>query len=73
MLAVFTNLFGMDINELVKFNGLNYADWSEQIQFQLGIMDLDLVIVCDEKPPTITRPVLKLTSLFMRLGSGLIG
>ena len=34
-------------NGLIKFNGLNYADWSEQIQFQLGVMDLDLAIVYD--------------------------
>ena len=55
MFAVSTNLFGMGINGLVKFNGLNYADWFEQIQFQLGIMDLDLAMVCDEKPPAITE------------------
>ena len=26
---------------VIKFNGLNYADWYEQIQFQLGVFDLD--------------------------------
>lgn len=32
-----TNLFSMD-NGMVKFNGINYADWYEQIKFQLGVM-----------------------------------
>ena len=41
-------------NGLIKFNGLNYADWSEQIQFQLGVMDLDLAIVSD-MPAAITE------------------
>ena len=41
-------------NGLIGFNGLIYADWSEQIRFQLGFMDLDLAIV-SEKPTTITE------------------
>jgi len=24
------------------FNGLNFLDWSEQVQFFLGVLDLDL-------------------------------
>ncbi|KAK9092841.1 hypothetical protein Syun_027752 [Stephania yunnanensis] len=42
-------------NMMVKFNGLNYNDWSEQIQFQLGVMDLDLTIIVDEKHAVITE------------------
>lgn len=38
---------------LVKFNGLNYSDWSEQIRFHLGAMDLDLALVL-EKPADLT-------------------
>ena len=49
MFAIFINLFGMG-NGLAKLNGLNYAVWSGQIQFQLGVMDLDLALVCDKKP-----------------------
>ncbi|CAL0309991.1 unnamed protein product [Lupinus luteus] len=41
-------------NRCVKFNGLNYADWSEQIQFQLGVLELDLAIIMDNEP-TITE------------------
>ena len=41
-------------NGLIRLNGLNYADWSKQIQFQLGVMDLDLAIV-SEKPTSITE------------------
>ena len=48
------NLFGLG-SGIVKFNGLNYVDWSEQINFQLGVMDLDLAIVMDEKPTAITE------------------
>ncbi|WVZ17437.1 hypothetical protein V8G54_010419 [Vigna mungo] len=43
------NLAGLS-NNVVKFNELNYADWSEQIQFQLGVLDLDMAIMMDEMP-----------------------
>jgi len=35
------------------FNGLNFPDWSEQVQFHLGVMDLDLALLV-EKPTVIT-------------------
>nr|KYP44837.1 hypothetical protein KK1_033643 [Cajanus cajan] len=35
------------------FNGLNFSDWREQIQFHLGVLDLDLAIQV-EKPTAIT-------------------
>jgi len=35
------------------FNGLNFPDWSEQIQFHLGVLDLDLAFQV-EKPTAIT-------------------
>jgi len=31
------------------FNGLNFSNWSEQVQFHLGALDLDLVFQV-EKP-----------------------
>ncbi|XP_058761385.1 uncharacterized protein LOC131634778 [Vicia villosa] len=40
-------------NAMTKFNGLNYADWSEKIQFQLGVMDLDMAFIMNEKPAAI--------------------
>ena len=40
---------------VIKFNGLKYANWYEQIQFQLGVFDLDLAIVMDEMPPAINE------------------
>ena len=40
---------------VIKFNGLNYVDWYEQIQFQLSVFDLDLAIVMDEMPPAINE------------------
>ncbi|KAM0894217.1 hypothetical protein ACQ4PT_024623 [Festuca glaucescens] len=38
---------------MVKFNGLNYAEWADHIDFQLGVMNLDMAIVM-EKPATPT-------------------
>jgi len=35
------------------FNGLNFPDWSEQVQFHLGVLDLDLAFQV-EKPTAIT-------------------
>ena len=35
-------------------NGTNFSDWSEQVQFHLGVLDLDLALRT-EKPPTITE------------------
>lgn len=37
----YTNMFAFGYG-LTKFNGMNCVEWSEQIQFQLGVMDLDL-------------------------------
>lgn len=54
MFAVATNMFALG-NAMTKFNGLNYVDWSEKIQFQLGVMDLDMALVMDEKSATITE------------------
>lgn len=34
------------------FNGLNFSEWSEQIQFHLGVLDLDLALQV-EKPAAI--------------------
>ena len=35
------------------FNGLNFPDWSEQVQFHLGVLDLDLTLLV-EKSAAIT-------------------
>ena len=39
---------------IVTFNGLNYSDWLEQVQFHLGVLDLDLAIQ-SERPTSITE------------------
>ena len=36
---------------VVTFNDFNYPDWSEQVQFHLGVLDLDLALLT--KRPTI--------------------
>ena len=38
----------------MKFNRLNYDEWSEQIRFTLVVMALDLAILTYEEPSTIT-------------------
>ena len=38
---------------VLVFNGLNFSDWSEKVQFHLGVLDLDLAIRI-EKPAAIT-------------------
>ncbi|XP_057975170.1 uncharacterized protein LOC131162571 [Malania oleifera] len=35
------------------FNGLNFADWNEQVQFHLGVLDLDLALL-SYRPADIT-------------------
>ncbi|XP_048234370.1 uncharacterized protein LOC125370948 [Ricinus communis] len=40
-------------SSVLLFNGLNFSDWCEQVQFHLGILDLDLARQI-EKPATIT-------------------
>jgi len=45
------NLYGAK-NGIVR---LNYDKWSEQIRFQLGFMDLDLSLLMDEKPTSISE------------------
>ncbi|GAV72124.1 UBN2 domain-containing protein [Cephalotus follicularis] len=32
----------------MKFNGLNFSEWSEQVQFHLGVLDLDLALSTDK-------------------------
>ncbi|KAI5391918.1 hypothetical protein KIW84_076642 [Lathyrus oleraceus] len=52
--SVANNMFVLG-NAMTKFNGMNYADWSEKIRFQLGVMDLDMALIMDEKPAAITE------------------
>jgi len=30
------------------FNGVNFSDWKEQIQFHLGVLDLDFALRIDK-------------------------
>ncbi|KAG8385188.1 hypothetical protein BUALT_Bualt03G0015900 [Buddleja alternifolia] len=36
------------------FNGLNFSEWREQVNFHLGVLDLDLALL-EEKPTDITN------------------
>ncbi|XP_024004861.1 uncharacterized protein LOC112082010 [Eutrema salsugineum] len=54
MFAASSNLFA-SANSVIKFNGLNYGEWFEQIRFTLGVMALDSAILTDEEPSAITE------------------
>ncbi|XAR73906.1 hypothetical protein NMG60_11008027 [Bertholletia excelsa] len=41
-------------SSIPTFNGLNFFEWSEQIQFHLAVLDLHLVLQV-EKPATISN------------------
>ena len=47
------NSLNSHVSSVPIFNGLNFSDWNEQVQFHLGVLDLDLAIL-EEKPATIT-------------------
>ena len=38
---------------IIKFNGPNFFEWCEQVQFHLGVLDLDLALL-SEKPVALT-------------------
>ena len=42
------------VASVVMFNGLNFAEWSEQVLFHLGALDLDLALLKDK--PVIATP-----------------
>ena len=44
----------MQSSGFVKINGFNYAEWAEHIQFQLGVMNLDLALAMEQKPAALT-------------------
>ena len=46
------NSLNSHVSSVPIFNGLNFSDWNEQVQFHLGVLDLDLAIL-EEKPATI--------------------
>ena len=41
-------------SSVLVFSGINFSDWKEQIQFHLGVLDLDLALRID-KPAAITE------------------
>ncbi|XP_027368150.1 uncharacterized protein LOC113874128 [Abrus precatorius] len=47
------NILHSSISSVPVFNGLNFSNWSEQVQFHLDVLDLDLALQ-EEKPTDIT-------------------
>ena len=52
LIAVPLNLYSQ-AQSYSKFDGTNFSEWNEQIEFSLGVLDLDMAIMCDE-PAAIT-------------------
>ena len=46
------NSLNSHVSSMPIFNGLNFSDWNEQVQFRLGVLDLNLTIL-EEKSVTI--------------------
>nr|XP_016472331.1 PREDICTED: uncharacterized protein LOC107794365 [Nicotiana tabacum] len=54
MAYIFAIPFNSLSSSVTVFNGLNFSEWREQVQFHLGVMDLDLALLND-KPAAITN------------------
>ena len=37
-------------SRMIVFDGSNFSEWYERVQFSLGVLDLDLALITD-KPP----------------------
>ncbi|XP_070007282.1 uncharacterized protein [Nicotiana sylvestris] len=59
-------------SSITVFNGLNFSEWHEQVQFHLGAMDLDLALLND-KPATITDSSSADEKSFHKAWNALIG
>ena len=55
------------VSSVPIFNGLNFYDWFEQVQFHLGVLDLDLALQV-EKPAAITILAMLKRSHIIRIG-----
>ena len=38
---------------MTVFDGSNFSEWYERVQFSLGVLDLDMALITD-KPPEAT-------------------
>ena len=51
---VFTAVFlHSHASAVTIFNGLNFSEWREQVNFHLAVLDIDLALL-EEKPADIT-------------------
>ncbi|XP_078170005.1 uncharacterized protein LOC144564290 [Carex rostrata] len=51
-------------SSVTVFNGLNFAEWNEQVQFHLGAQDLDIALLVD-KPNAIIDEITEEDKAFM--------
>ena len=47
---------------MTVFDGSNFSEWYERVQFSLGVLDLDLTLITD-KPPEATIEYMYLLKL----------
>jgi hypothetical protein len=40
-------------SSVIVFNGLNFAEWNEQVQFHLGAQNLDMALLLDKSDVVI--------------------
>ncbi|KAL3514168.1 hypothetical protein ACH5RR_026885 [Cinchona calisaya] len=45
-----STLVNVCVSSVVTFNGFNFAEWKEQVEYQLGIQDLDQFILEENTP-----------------------
>ena len=43
----------LQASSVTVFNGLNFSEWREQVNFHLGVLEIDLALL-EEKPVDIT-------------------
>ena len=47
VVSTFVFLYSQTLS-ILKYNGLNFFDWCEQVQFHLGVLDLDLTLLTNK-------------------------
>ena len=46
------------------YNGLNFSSWCEQVQFHLGVLDLDLALLTDKSATIIDSSSIEQRSFY---------
>lgn len=49
---------------VTKFNGTNFSEWKEQVEFTLGVLELDMALLKDKPAPLTKTSIAKEKDLF---------